>query len=194
MARVSVSSSREAQEQAILIVSARFRSTPKRWKTYDGVAATVLGEGGTRSPGGAGPGRRLAQPPHQPGVGAVRLDADHLLLEDRRHERLDDRLAATDAHAGEASDQLVDGRITGGDDAGVLGPHEGGECLQRPGRAPVPHARMVISPRTAPARIRVVAGPSGVRVARQTPSAPMRIVGSVMPRRRGPSVRRRSTG
>ena len=52
--------------------------------------------------------------------------------------------------------------------------------------APAPHARMVIPPWVAPTRISVVAGPLGVRVARQTPSPPMRIVGSVTPRRRGP--------
>ena len=60
--------------------------------------------------------------------------------------------------------------------------------------APSPHASAWSSAVAGDSVRWIVAGPSGVRVARQTDPGSIRIVGSPVPRRSGKSVRARSTG
>ena len=121
------------------------------------------------------------------------LVAGHLLLDDRRDQRLEDGERAREAQPGVASGELADPRMVGPEGRRVV--EQAGHrraVLEGPARLPSPQART----RSAPSAIArwTVAGPSGVRVARQMPSAPMRIVGSPRPRQSGPSVRRRSSG
>jgi hypothetical protein len=70
------------------------------------------------------------------------LAADHLLLEHRGRQRLEDPLAPPDPQVLVTAHQLADGRIAGGE-AGpvVLAAELSGQVVKQPGRARTPGLR-----------------------------------------------------
>ena len=130
----TISSNRAARAATARTRSARRRSSPMR-------VERVVGDRGER--GGRGqqsqperPGRRLAPPGDDAAVGAPRLGAGHLLLEDRRDQRLEDGPAPADPQplvaAVEVGEQAVGRRESG---PVVVDPGERRCGLQRPRRA-----------------------------------------------------------
>ena len=135
----------------------------------------------------------LAVASDQGDPGPPGLRADHLLLEDRRHEGLEDDPRAADPQASQPLDRRRDRPMDRHQRRRVVvRPDQPAGARQRP-RGPGPQARA----RTAPpwASRNSVTGPSGVRDERHAdPDASKRSVGSPGPRRWIPSVRRRSSG
>ena len=81
--------------------------------------------------------------------------------------------------------QLADGRVAGEAGPVVIGPDEGREGLEGPLRAGSPTPASSLDPLGAETRMRVVAGPAGVRVARQTPPVRRARTGRAAPASRG---------
>ena len=116
-----------------------------------------------------GPGRALAVAVHQRAEAGERLLAGHLLLDDRRHQRLQHPVAAAQPPVGVPAVDLGEHRVARLEAARVVvGAEQRGHRLERPVGARTP--RLGAPPRragAAPATIRV-AGPG-----RRTDAAPV---------------------
>ncbi len=100
--------------------------------------AQVAGGGQTRRPAGPARGRR-AEPAQQDPPGAVRFEADHLLLQDGGHEGLEDPRGPAHPQPRVTEHQLADDRVPGGESGQVVLRAElSGEGVQQPRGARAP--------------------------------------------------------
>ena len=153
------------------------------------MAASASGDGWRRSRPGPG---RLAPGADDRGEGVVGFAAGHLLLQDRGQERLEHRLGAGDAQAGEVAVELADQPGGGEPVQRVARPQQLGGRLQAPpgprppGRDPDPVTLGAVAGRGRPLR-RPGRPPPGAGLVDQHGRV-------ARPRRSGPRVSRRSTG
>src|SRR6185437_16905170 len=88
---------------------------------------------------GSRAGRLLAVLDQEEPPGAVGLGADHLLLEHRGHQRLEDAAAAPDPEAFVAQRQVAHHRVAGGEPGPVVVEAEpAGQAVEQPGGAGPP--------------------------------------------------------
>ena len=92
-------------------VPARASSTPARRQSHTGTSRQAAAVGGTRIVRGAGPGAGRAVLQHQPSPRRLGVQPDHLLLEDRRDERLEHVARPRDPQRRPAAVGLADHRV-----------------------------------------------------------------------------------
>ena len=185
-------SSAVATRAACWIGRERAPSTGSRNHSQDGIARRSVGDGCTHSRTGGSPlagwpGSALAEAVHERAERPERLLTGHLLLDDRRHERLHDEVGRPQPPVGVAPpghrDRLVErheaGRV-------VVGAEHPGQLGQDPLR-PAPPGRTCDL-----ARQRVGQEPQRRRPLRGADAPPDRAVGGAPERRvTGPSAMRR---
>ena len=100
------------------------------------MAAQVAAGGQTRIPAGAGPGAGRPNRRSSSRQARKRLQADHLLLQDGRDQRLEHPAGPADAAAGVPEGQLAQQRVGGPE---VAGPVAGAEQVRqrRPASSPL---------------------------------------------------------